>query len=125
MATRMALASRIADDEVTLIDRLSFEQPRTQEAASILKALKLGDITLLVAVPDHDINVYKSLRNLTGVSVSPVADLNALSVLTPKRLLMTASALEAFQKTATAGRAQCETVSETTSETASETASET
>ncbi len=113
LATRMALASRIADDEVTLIDRLSFEQPRTQEAVSILKALKLGDITLLVAVPDYDINVYKSLRNLTGVSVSPVAELNALSVLTPKRLLMTTSALEAFQKAATAGRDQCETASET------------
>ncbi|MBU4272866.1 MAG: 50S ribosomal protein L4 [Planctomycetes bacterium] len=113
LATRMALASRIADDEVTLIDRLSFDQPRTREAASILKALKLGDTTLLVAVPDYDVNVYKSLRNLAGVSVSPVAELNALSVLAPKRLLMTASALEAFQKAATAGRADCETASET------------
>ncbi len=117
LATRMALASRIADDEVTLIDRLVFEQPRTREAASILKALKLGETTVLVALPDYDINVYKSLRNLEGVSVSPVSELNALNVLAPKRLLMTASALDAIQKTATGekedARPQAEVESET------------
>lgn len=109
MATRMALAARIADDEVTLIDRLAFEQPRAKEAASIIKALKLGGATLLVALPEYDVNVYKSLRNLAGVSVSPVAELNALNLLTPKRLLMTASALDAFQKTATGDKTEQET----------------
>lgn len=96
-ATRMAVASRIADNEVMLIDKLAFEQPKTRDMAAILKALKLEGTTLLVAVPDYDINVYKSLRNLDGVSVAPVAELNALSVLEPKRLLMTPSALDAFK----------------------------
>ena len=96
-ATRMAIASRITDDEVTLIDQLTFEQPKTREMAAILKSLKLDGTTILVAVPEHDVNVYKSLRNLDGVTVAPVADLNALSVLRPKRLLMTPSALDAFK----------------------------
>ncbi|MBN1393867.1 MAG: 50S ribosomal protein L4 [Pirellulales bacterium] len=105
-ATRMALAARIADEEVTLIDKLAFEQPRTSEAASILEALKLNGTTVLVALPDHDVNTYRSLRNLAGVSVAPVAELNALSVLSPKRLLMTASALKAFEEAAIGGRAE-------------------
>ena len=100
IATRMAVASRIADDEITLIDSLTFEQPKTRDMAAVLKALKLSDASLLVAVPGYDLNVYKSVRNLAGVSVVPVAELNALNVLTPKRLLMTTAALDTFREKA-------------------------
>ncbi|MFC1596613.1 50S ribosomal protein L4 [Planctomycetota bacterium] len=98
LATRMALASRIADEEVTLIDELSFDAPRTKEMAEILKALDVGKIRLLVAVADYDVNVYKSIRNLAEVSVLPVKELNALEVLRPRRLLMTKAALDAFRE---------------------------
>lgn len=98
LATRMALASRILDQEVTLIDELTFEQPRTKEAASILKALRIDGVRLLVAVADYDVNVYKSIRNLEGVSVLPVRELNALEILRPRRLLMTRAALDVFRQ---------------------------
>ncbi|MCE5303676.1 MAG: 50S ribosomal protein L4 [Planctomycetaceae bacterium] len=101
IATRMAVASRIADNEVTLIDQLVFEKPKTQDMAAVLKALRLNDASLLVAVDGYDLNVYRSIRNLADVSVVPVAELNALNVLSPKRLLMTKSALDAFCAKAT------------------------
>lgn len=97
-ATRMAMAAKLSDGEVTLIDQLSFAEPKTREMAGILKALKLDGTTLLVAVADYDVNVVKSIRNLAGVSVLPVGELNALSVLRPRRLLMTTSALETFRR---------------------------
>jgi len=100
-ATRMALASRISDSEVTLIDELSFEEPKTSQMAAILGALKIEG-TLLVAVDGYDVNVYKSIRNLDGVWVLPVGDLNALDVLRPKRVLMTKAALDAFRAKAAA-----------------------
>ena len=100
LATRMAIASRIADDEVTLIDELSFEEPRTKEMAAILKVLAIDGKSLLVTVADYDVNVYKSIRNLSDVSVMPVAELNALSVLSPRRMLMTTAALDAFRQKA-------------------------
>jgi large subunit ribosomal protein L4 len=102
IATRMAVASRLVDNEVTLIDQLSFAEPKTREMAAILKALKIGGESVLVTVPGHDVNVYKSLRNMAGVSVLPVSELNALNVLLPKRLLMTTSALDAFREKTTA-----------------------
>ena len=101
IATRMAVASRIADDEITLIDSLAFEQPKTRDMAAVLAALKLSGASLLVAVPGYDLNVYKSVRNLAGVSVVPVAELNALNVLSPKRLLMTTAALDTFREKVT------------------------
>ena len=97
LATRMALASRITDREITLIDDLSFSEPKTGEMAAILKSLGIAGQHLLVAVTGYDVNVYKSIRNLADVSVLPVADLNALVVLRPHRVLMTTAALDAFR----------------------------
>ncbi len=98
LAARMAMASKIVDDEITLIDGLSFDEPKTSQMAGILKALRVEKgTTLLVAVAEYDVNVYKSIRNLADVSVLPVAELNALNVLRPRRLLMTTSALDAFR----------------------------
>jgi len=104
LATRMALAAKIRDNEITLIDELKFDAPKTKDMAAILKALKL-DGTLLVATADHDINVYKSARNIDQVTVSPISGLTALSVLAPKRLLMTKAALEALRARASQGDA--------------------
>ncbi len=102
LAARMAVAARIADEEITLIDELKFDEPKTGDMAAILKALKIDGKSLLVAIDGYDVNVYKSIRNMAGVSVLPVAELNALSVLRPQRLLMTRSALEAFREKAAA-----------------------
>jgi large subunit ribosomal protein L4 len=98
LAMRMALAARIADEEVTLIDELAFDEPKTSEMAGILKALNVAGTRLLVAVAEYDVNVYKSIRNLADVSVLPVGELNALEVLRPRRLLMTKAALDAFRE---------------------------
>lgn len=97
-ATRMALASKILDDQMVVIDGLSFDVPRTGEMAKILKALGIDGHTTLVATAHHDTNVYKSTRNLQGVETSPVSDLNALVLLRPRRVLITKAALESLQQ---------------------------
>ncbi len=96
-ATRMALASKIADGQVTVIDELSFGSPKTKEMATILKAIGCSGTTLLVATAAHDPNVYKSARNIDKVEVSPVGDLNAYVVLRPRRLLLTKAALDVIK----------------------------
>ena len=96
-ATRMALASRIADDEVKLVDSLAVAAPKTKAVAGLLAALGLGEKTVLVAPEKHDANVWKSARNIDGVSVAPVADLNAWTILRPRSIVMTKAALEAFR----------------------------
>jgi large subunit ribosomal protein L4 len=104
LATRMAMASRVVDNEITLINELSFAEPRTRDMAAILKALKMEGVSLLVALSGPDLNVYKSIRNLADVSVLPVSELNALSVLRPRRLLMTPAAMDAFREKAKAAK---------------------
>lgn len=104
LATRMAIASKIRSNQVVLIDQLAFDAPRTKDMAGIIKALKCHGVSLLVATEKYDVNVYKSARNIDGVSVSPVSDLNALCVLTPRRLLLTRSAMDAIRQRAANGK---------------------
>jgi large subunit ribosomal protein L4 len=96
-ATRMAIAKRIASEDIVIIDELNFAGPKTKEMATILKALKLTGTSTLVTTAALDQNVYKSARNIDRVTVSPVAELNALSVLTPRKMLVTKAALDAIK----------------------------
>jgi large subunit ribosomal protein L4 len=101
-AARMALASRIADEEVKLIDSLTVAAPKTAVVAGMLKKLGLGEKTVLVAPEKHDAALWKSARNIDGVSVSPVSELNAWTILRPRSILMTRAAIEAFRASAAA-----------------------
>jgi large subunit ribosomal protein L4 len=105
LATRMALASKIRDEQVVLIDEFKLAGPKTKDMAGIIKALGCHEGTLLVATAAADANVYLSTRNIDRVSVVPVKELNALSVLTPRRLLMTRAALDSLRKGDSSGAA--------------------
>ena len=97
----MAIARKLQTEDVIVIDELSFAEPKTKEMAGILKALQLAGKSTLVATADLDQNVYRSARNIEKVTVSPVADLNALAVLKPRKLLVTRAALDAIKDRAT------------------------
>lgn len=99
-ATRMALAARIADDEVCLVDSLSLSVPKTSAVAKLLGALGVGDRTVLVSPEKHDEALWKSARNIEGVSVAPVGDLNAWTILRPRKIVMTTAAIDAFRASA-------------------------
>lgn len=108
LATRMALASKLKDGQITLIDELKFDAPRTRDMAAIVKALGHADRTLLLATAGHDSNVYKSARNIRNLSVVPAAELNAWLVLKPSQLLLTKAALEGIKEQAKAANSKRE-----------------
>ncbi len=97
-ATRMAMAGKIHDEQVWVLDELSLDEPRTSAVASMLGAMNLGGKTTLIATDGNSRNVYKSARNIPGVSVSHVADLNAFTILRPQQVLITRSALDALKE---------------------------
>ena len=94
LATRMAIRSKIDDGETVVIDTFGLDEPKTGQMAAALKALGLDGGSTLVATAEQDVVVYKSGRNLSGVTVQPVRELNALSVLKPRRMLITRDALD-------------------------------
>ena len=105
LAARMAIASKVQDDELVVIDELSFDAPKTRDMVSVIKHLDIQGDSLLVATDGYDVNVYKSGRNIDRVSVSPAAELNALNVLSARRLLVTKAALDALREKASGNAA--------------------
>jgi large subunit ribosomal protein L4 len=101
-ATRMAILSRLQDQETVIIDALKFSEIKTKQMADVLKNLNLKGITCLVGVApgevDENKTIYMSARNIRGVEISPTSAFNAYEVLRPKKLLLTKAALEELRK---------------------------
>ena len=105
IATKMAIASKLIDGEVVVIDQLNMAAPKTKEFAGVLKALGLAGQTTLVTTSEYAVNVHMSGRNIPGVNVTRVADLNALSLIRPRKVLMTKDALELIKSQASGSTA--------------------
>jgi large subunit ribosomal protein L4 len=94
LALKAALSGKLSDGEITVIDDLSFDKPETREMASILKNFGLGRASTLIVVPEYNEAVILSARNIPGVTVRRVSDLNSYDVAAHSRLLMTKRAAE-------------------------------
>lgn len=103
-ATKMALLSKLQDQETVVIDELKLPEIKTRQMVEILRNLSLEGITCLVGLAADEIDenntVYRSARNIRGVEVTPASQFNAYGVLKPKRLLLTKAALEELCKSA-------------------------
>jgi len=88
-----ALLGKIRDKEVSVIEGVEFEKPRTKQMAALLKVIGFKR-TVLLAIPKHSPAVWLSSRNLQDLSVRPVQDLNAYDVIKHKDLLLTKEALD-------------------------------
>jgi len=103
-ATKMAILSRLIDQEAVIIDDLKLPEIKTKTVAGVLKALQVGDKTCLIGLAKSDIDenrtIYLSARNIRGMSVLPASQFNAYEVLRPKRLVLTKAALQELCKNA-------------------------
>jgi large subunit ribosomal protein L4 len=102
LATRMAIASKIRAEQVVVVDAIALDTPRTRDMAGILKALKCQDERLLLATDGYDEVVYKAARNIRDVTVSPATELNALALLSSRKVLITRKALDGLRARAQA-----------------------
>jgi large subunit ribosomal protein L4 len=93
-ATRMALLSKFTDNEAIVIDNVSVTEPKTRVVAGMLKALGVNKQSCLLAIADHDPQVWQAARNIEMLAVSPAAQLNAYDLLHQKRLVVTKAALD-------------------------------
>src|SRR5262245_21559005 len=88
-ATRMAILSKLADNEVTIVDEFSLAAPKTKEMAGILRALKLTGVSCLIGTDSNQPAIYKSARNIPRVGILPAVQFNAYEVLKRKQLVLT------------------------------------
>jgi len=96
-ALRAALAQKLRDGHVLVVDALTASAVKTKAAAELLKGLGINGKTLIVDVtPDE--NFALSVRNIAGVRLVPSNRVTARDVADTVRVVATRAALERLQE---------------------------
>ena len=97
-ALRSALTDALTSGKVSVVDELSFDEPKTRRAAEVIEALELeGAVLLVLPGPSSDGIVERSFRNLASVRVAYVPALAVYEVLAADRVLFTRGALDELE----------------------------
>ena len=96
-ALRAALAQRIQNGSLIVVDELSLAEAKTKEAAELLDRFGAFRKTVVVDVrPDE--SLVRAVRNLAGVRLVPSGYLTARDVADVDRLIATRAAVERLQE---------------------------
>ena len=97
LAMMAALSSKVAGDELVVLDSFKLDAIKTKEVAKTLNALNTGKKTLIV-LPEKDDVIYRSARNIAGVKVSLVNTLNVYDILNCDTLLVLKDAVAKIEE---------------------------
>ena len=96
-ALRAALAARLQDGSLVVVDALAQDEVKTKTAAATLKRLGVAGRAVVIDVT-LDVNFAKSVRNIPGVQAVPSSRVTARDVIKARRVIATRSALEKLQE---------------------------
>ncbi len=97
-ANRNALLSKILDDEIRVVDSLSFSEPKTKAFEAMLGSLKIDRKALVALSADAEKsrNARLSGRNSTEATLCRASDLNCFDMLNHRYLVIEKDELEAW-----------------------------
>jgi large subunit ribosomal protein L4 len=96
-ALRSALALKVREGLLRVVDRLELDAPKTKQMAKFLKDLGLEKSTLILIASDN-VNVQLAARNLPDVKVMRVEGLNIYDLLAHDHLICAPDALVKLQE---------------------------
>lgn len=97
LAMKSALSSKVAAEELLVLDSLEMNEIKTKEVVSILKALETGKKVLIV-LPEKNETVYRSARNIKGVKTTLVSTLNVYDILNCDSLVVLKDAVSKIEE---------------------------
>ena len=95
-ALRSALAAKVRDGQLLVLDQITLEQPKTKLLAKLLGDLQVT--SALIVLPAKDESVERAARNLPHVKVLRAEGANVYDLLRYDRLILTRDAVQALQR---------------------------
>ncbi|MDL2311176.1 50S ribosomal protein L4, partial [Peptostreptococcaceae bacterium OttesenSCG-928-C18] len=92
-ALKSVLTSKVNDEEIIVLDKLTFDNISTKTAKKVLEDIKAASKALIV-VENKDDAVYKSFRNLVGVEVAEADNINVYDILKHDSFVVTQDAVK-------------------------------
>jgi len=96
-ALREALAAKLADGTLVVVETLGTGSTKTKDTAAMLKKLGATGKTLVIAV-QHDHGFTLTARNIAGVTLKPTSRVTARDVMDTDHVIATREALEKLQE---------------------------
>lgn len=93
LARRSALAYKLQENAIVVVEDFSFEVPKTKNFVEIVNNLKISDKKVLMVMPEANKNVYLSARNLQRAKVAIASDINTYGVLDAGVMVLTESSV--------------------------------
>ena len=92
-----ALSSKVAENEMIVLDQLTLNEGKTKLVAKMLKDLGATRKALIV-LPERDENVVRAAANIPGVKTSYVNTLNVLDILNYDKFIVTQEAVKLVEE---------------------------
>lgn len=97
LALRSALSQKVIDEELTILDTIAFDAPKTKSMVAVLKAFN-ADRKALIVVEGENANVELSARNIPGVKVVDSKGINVYDILNSDKMFVTEAAVKAIEE---------------------------
>ncbi len=97
LARKSALTYKAVNQDITVIDSIVFDTPKTQEFLNILKNFDFHDKKILLVLDESNKSVFLSTRNLQNVKVLNASELNTYQVLWANKMIITEGSLKQIE----------------------------
>ena len=97
LAMKSVLSSKVLENEIIVLDELTFEAPKTKEMVKVLENIKAGKKALIVTA-EKDENVVKSAANIPGVRTALVGTMNVYEIINHTNFIVTKAAIEKIEE---------------------------
>jgi large subunit ribosomal protein L4 len=97
LALLSALSTKVREEDIIVLEGLTFDAPKTKEFIKVLSALAI-DKKALIVTADLDETVALSARNIPGISVVTASGINVLDLIGHNKLVMTKAAVQKVEE---------------------------
>ncbi|CDZ23326.1 50S ribosomal protein L4 [[Clostridium] cellulosi] len=97
LALKSALSSKVADNEIKVLDKIELDEYKTKKIVDMLNAIDSGKKVLIV-LPEVDEKVVVSARNIPGVKTTIVGSLNVYDILNCDTFVVLKDAVTAIEE---------------------------
>ena len=97
LAVKSILSSKVAEENIVVLDKLEMTEIKTKNMAKALENLKLEG-KVLIMLPEKNENVQKSARNIDGVKTILLDSINVYDLLKYNKLVITLDTVKKIEE---------------------------
>lgn len=97
LALKSVFSSKVLENQLVVLDTFNFTEIKTKNMIKVLENLKVNEKVLIV-IPENDLNVQKSAKNIPGTKVCLVNTINVYDMVKYSKLIVTKQAIEKIEE---------------------------